>query len=91
MASISATLTRQSLLKKGFKQAEGKHHFYLFYYEGKVVAKTMLSHNDQDIGDNLISKMYKQCKISKSQFFDLINCPLDKQGYIDILKKQGII
>jgi predicted RNA binding protein YcfA (HicA-like mRNA interferase family) len=91
MASLDANKTRQSLLKKGFVKAEGDHHFYLFRYEGKVVARTKLSHNDQDIGDGLISKMYKQCQVNKKQFLDLINCPLDEQGYIDILKKDGII
>jgi len=79
------------LLKKGFTPAEGDHHFYLFFLDGKVVAKIKVSHNDQEIGDSLISKMYRQCRINKSEFFDLINFPLDKQGYIKILKDQGII
>ena len=91
MATLSANKTRQSLLNKGFKKQEGDHHFYLYIYEGKVVAKTKLSHNDQEIGDGLISKMYKQCRISKSQFFDLINCPLKEEEYIAILKEQGVI
>ena len=56
MVLLSATRTLRSLLKKGFIAAEGDHHFYLYYYEGKVVAKTKLSHNDQDIGDGLIAK-----------------------------------
>jgi len=91
MASLDSTKTHQSLLKKGFVQAQGDHHFYLFYYNGKIVAKTKLSHNNQDIGDRLISKMYKQCQISKNQFFDLINCPLGEKEYINILKEQGVI
>lgn len=62
MASIDANKARQSLLKKGFKKHEGDHHFYLYYYNGKLITKTKVSHNDQNIGDNLISKMYKQCK-----------------------------
>lgn len=91
MASLNANKTRQSLLKKGFKKYEGDHHFFLYFYDGKLVAKTKVSHNDQDIGDGLISKMYKQCKVSKNQFLDLINCPLDEAGYIDILKNQGLL
>ena len=91
MASLDANKTRQALVKKGFKKAEGDHHYYLYYYNGKVVAKTKVSHNDQDIGDGLISKMYKQCQISKGQFFDLINCPLEEAEYVEILKKQGFI
>jgi predicted RNA binding protein YcfA (HicA-like mRNA interferase family) len=91
MALLDANKTRQSLLKKGFIKNEGDHHFYLYFHNGKLVTKTKVSHNDQDIGDGLISKMYKQCKISKRQFFDLINCPLDQAGYENILKEQGLI
>ncbi|MES2327955.1 MAG: hypothetical protein V4539_00040 [Bacteroidota bacterium] len=91
MASLDANKTRQSLLKKGFRKNEGDHHFYLYYYNGKVITKTKVSHNDQDIGDDLISKMYKQCKVTKKQFLDLINCPLDESGYIEILKEQDLL
>ena len=92
MASLNAIKTKQSLLKKGFIESKGgDHHFYLFYYEGKLITKTKLSRNNQDIGNDLISKMYKQCKISKQQFFDLIDCPLTGAGYITILKQQGLI
>jgi predicted RNA binding protein YcfA (HicA-like mRNA interferase family) len=91
MAPLDATTTRQALLKKGFKTKEGSHHFYLYYYEGKLVAKTMVSHNDQEIGNKLISKMYKQCCITKNEFLDLVGCQLDEQGYVKALKENGTI
>lgn len=88
---FSATQTKQSLLKKGFKIDNTHHHYYIYYYDGKIVARTKLSHNDQEVNDSLISKMRKQCQISKNDFINLINCPLDEKGYIEILKKQGTI
>ena len=91
MAVLNANKTRQSLLKKGFVTIEGDHHNYLYYHDGRVVTRTKVSHNDQDIGDGLISKMYKQCKISKMQFFDLINCPLDQAGYLELLRDQNLL
>jgi predicted RNA binding protein YcfA (HicA-like mRNA interferase family) len=91
MSTLDATTTRQALLKKGFKTKDGSHHFYLYYYEGKLVAKTMVSHNDQEIGKKLISKMYKQCCVTKDEFLDLISCTLDEKGYIEALKKNGTI
>jgi hypothetical protein len=44
MASLDANKARQSLLKKGFVQAEGDHHYYLYFYEGKLIARTKVSH-----------------------------------------------
>jgi predicted RNA binding protein YcfA (HicA-like mRNA interferase family) len=89
MASLPATKTRQSFIQKGFIAKEGPHHFYLFYHEGKLIAKTMVSHNDQDIGDKLISKMYKQCKMDKNFFIDFAKCHKSKADYIELLKNNG--
>lgn len=92
MASLPASKTRQSLLQKGFERRDGDHHFYLFFYEGKLVAKTKMSHNDQDIGDGLISKMYKQCLMGTKNFFmDFAKCTKSKEDYIELLKSNGHI
>jgi hypothetical protein len=89
MASLPATKTRQSFIQKGFTSKEGPHHFYLFYHKGKLIAKTMVSHNDQDIGDKLISKMYKQCKMDKNFFIDFVKCHKSKEDYLELLKNNG--
>lgn len=91
MAPLDATATRQALTKKGFKLKEGDHHYYLFYYKGKLVARTKVSHNDQEIGNKLISKMYRQCCLSKNEFLELVGCQLDEKGYIEALKANGTI
>ena len=89
--NFSAQQTKQSLLKKGFKVDESHHHYLTYYYKGKMVARTRMSHNNQDVNDFLISQMRKQCQLTKNEFIDLINCPLDEKGYIESLKKSGII
>lgn len=92
MAVLSSKKTRQSLLKKGFEQLEGDHHYFVYRHGGKIVLKTKISHNDQDITDGLISKMYRQCHLNnKKQFLDLIDCPLSQEGYEIILGKNEII
>ena len=91
MATLPASKTRQSFTQKGFITKEGTHHFYLFYHEGKLIAKTMVSHNDQEIGDKLISKMYKQCKMDKSFFIAFAKCDKSKEDYLEVLKKNGLI
>src|SRR5262245_33867465 len=89
--TFSAKQTKQSLLSKGFRSEEGHHHFFTYYYKGKMVARTRMSHNNEDINDYLIAQMRKQCQLSKDEFIDLINCPLDENGYIASLKKSGVI
>jgi hypothetical protein len=35
--------------------------------------------------------MKRQCKLEKNEFIDLANCPLSATGYLEILKRNGII
>lgn len=81
----------KSLKKKGFKNRDSHHKIFEFYYENKLVAWTKLSHNGQDIGDNLISAMSRQCKLTKNDFVDLIKCPLSQEVYTEKLEEQGLL
>jgi predicted RNA binding protein YcfA (HicA-like mRNA interferase family) len=94
MSALNAKQTYKNLLKKGFRETEGSgdHKRIAFYYEGKLTrAKTMLSHNNQDIGDTLISLMAKQTQLSKKDFVLFAKCDLDMEGYIKILKANGTL
>jgi hypothetical protein len=81
-----------ALKKKGFSQTEGDHHWFVYVtIEGKkTTARTKTSHSQKmkDISDNLLSQMAKQCKLSKRDFLDLIDCPLSREAYEEILKEQ---
>lgn len=50
MASFKAEKTISSLLKKGFIQDAAHHHVFKFWHNGKLIARTFTSHNNQDIG-----------------------------------------
>lgn len=92
MAVLDPEKVKSSLLKKGFTEENGDHHFYILFIGGKqTIVRTKVSHNKQDIGDGLISAMSKQLFLKKKQFLDLINCPLSKEKYIKILKNKGKI
>ncbi len=43
------------------------------------------------IDDYLLGLMAKQCKITKKQFLELIDCPLNRDDYETILQKQMLI
>jgi hypothetical protein len=83
------------LKNKGFKLKEGNHHRFIYYtINGKkspVITKTSHTPKMKEIPDNLIGQMAKQCKLSKSDFLNLVDCPLSREAYEDILKKEGEI
>lgn len=85
----------KNLKKKGFVDATTKSddHLYLeFSFEGKKYFKTKLSHGSKkDLDSFLIKQMSTQCKLSKEDFADLVNCPLSQEDYIKILKEKGIL
>lgn len=88
MSCLDRDKTLRHLKKKGFVESKkrGKDHIHLeFYYEGKLVSHTKFSHNGDDIRDGLISMMSIECKLDKTQFMDLANCPLSKEAYLKIL------
>lgn len=84
-----------SLRSKGFGQSEGDHHrFYYVRSDGLVTAiRTKTSHTKKmkTIGDPLISQMAKQCKVTKQDFLNLIDCPLSRTDYEAKLVTAGII
>lgn len=84
-----------SLEYKGFERSEGDHSYFLYrtITGKKTTAKTKTSHTPKmkSIGDDLLGKMAKQCCLTKSQFLDLVDCPLDRLGYEDILTAKGLL
>lgn len=92
MAVIDPKKASKSLLKKGFIKIEKDHHYYEFWYEDKMVARTHISHGtEKPIHDGLIASMSRQCQLKASEFRNLINCPLSKERYIKKLKESGAI
>ncbi|TKK65424.1 hypothetical protein FC093_20145 [Ilyomonas limi] len=91
MASLKATKVTKSLSKKGFIKAEGDHHYYEFWHNDVMIARTKTSHNNQDINDYLISAMSKQCIMDKNFFIAFANCTKSKDDYLELLRRKGEI
>jgi len=84
-----------SLQKKGFVIEINRDHRYFFYHSKngkKTKVHTKISHSPKykTISDNLLALMSKQCGLSKSDFIDLIDCPLSRDEYENKLSDQGI-
>ena len=91
MASLNGKQTDNSLLKKGFVEAPGDHHFYEFHYKGKFITKTRTSRGTGEIHMGLIKAMSKQCKVAIPFFKDFAICHKSQEDYIAELKRVGII
>jgi hypothetical protein len=93
--SRQKTKVESALVSKGFQQTENDHHYFVYFTQDgkKTTAKTKTSHTKKmkDIPDNLLGQMAKQCHLTKSQFLELVDCPLSQEKYEDILQNQGIL
>ncbi len=78
-----------ALKKKGFRQDDGDHHWFFYWTaEGKKTpVRTKTSHGGtKDLGDGLLKEMARQVRISKVQFLDLVDCPMNRDQYQQLLK-----
>ncbi len=91
MPVLDAKKTYQNLLSKGFKAVKGDHKYLEYYFNGKFILHTKISHGEKELQDFHIGMMKRQCKLEKTEFIDLANCPLSESEYLEILKKNGII
>jgi len=85
----------EALLKKGFEDKEGDHHFFIYHtLQGKKSSiRTKTSHTPKmkEINDGILAQMAKQCRLNKQDFMRLIDCPLSREQYEARLKEKGEI
>lgn len=81
---------KKSLLAKGFQQESTHHEMYWFYIgEKRTSVRTRISHGATEYDDKLMGLMARQLKLRRSEFDDLIKCPLSGEGYSKLLIEQG--
>ena len=86
----SGRIIDSALCKKGFVRSVDSDHivYRLFSINGELLARTKISHGmtGSSISVHLISVMARQLHLTKNQFLELIDCPLDEEGYREILE-----
>jgi hypothetical protein len=84
-----------SLKKKGFKRGRNTdHEYYIFWsIDGiKPGAKIHFSHGgNEELSDDLLSRMARQISLSLSEFRDLIRCPMSQIEYEEVLREKGFL
>lgn len=84
-----------SLLAKGF-QLDDRHHHYFIYHASdgtRTPVKTKTSHGSgsKTLGEPLLAQMARQCAVTKAQFLDLVDCPMDRDAYERLLGDGDLI
>lgn len=79
------------LCSKGFVRNDDADHcqYFLYVNGSKTRIRTKISHGEREIGDALITRMAKQLRLSKHDFLDLVDCRLDGDTYLRMMKDAG--
>lgn len=93
MGAMKKSLIERGLDNKGFELHNKDHRRYVYVSESgkKTTVRTMTSHgSDCVISAGLVAKMARQCKLSTLDFERLVNCPLLRPDFENLLRIQGI-
>ncbi|NLG32531.1 MAG: hypothetical protein GX550_03330 [Syntrophomonadaceae bacterium] len=85
-----------ALLRKGFVRSDDKDHIKFFYTnqageKTRVWTKISRGKKHSEIGRPNLGHMAKQCKLSNENFGRLLDCPLSREDYEDMLIEAGQI
>lgn len=76
-------MVEAGLLTKGFQSRDSHHKFFVFHTAAgtKTAVRTRTSQGGNELDDFLLGQMAKQCKLSKSDFLQLVDCPMTQAAY----------
>lgn len=82
----------ESIFKKlDLKVRSTGHNYGWLIFEGKKILRVHYSHGKGDVSEKIASKIRGQLKLSQKDLQNLLDCPLNYAGYIEILKRKGLI
>ena len=74
--------------KFGFEKIETHHHVYKLWLDGRLVARTYISHGERELSRFHIAQMSKQMLLTKGQLLDAISCTLSPLDYFHLLREK---
>jgi hypothetical protein len=84
-----------NLLSKGFRQRNHDHRYFIYYtFDGRksrVRTKTSHGTKHKSIPDDLLSAMGRQCGLTKTEFLKLVDCPMSREEYEELITDRGKI
>lgn len=92
MTTRKRNVIETGLCSKGFVlRVDGDHRFFDFELDGKRHFFTKVSHGTKEISIQLLTKMARQCHLSKAEFLNLVDCPMSKEEYEKNLRDNKIV
>ena len=90
MATYKRRTIENALVRKGFRRDEKHHSFFHYYTEAgertRVWTKTSHGRTGADINKGLFKRMARQCKLTADDFRDLVDCPMSRTDYEQLLR-----
>lgn len=82
-----------ALQTKGFRVVERHHRYFIYHTRSgqKTAIRTRASHGRGEISDYLLAQMARQCQLSKSEFLDLVDCPMSQHDYEESLQQRNML
>lgn len=93
MATYKRRTVENALERKGFRRTERHHSFFHYYTNAgertRVWTKTSHGRGGADIDRGLVKRMAHQCKLTADEFRDLVECPMSRSEYEQLLREMG--
>lgn len=77
--------------KVGMEVKDGKDLHARLIVDGNLILVTRRSKGKGPIGGRIPHLIRQQMRLNETEFSDLIACPLDRAGYVRILRDKGLI
>lgn len=95
MVAIDRSLIEENLVRKGFRREDSHHRYFYHEHEGRETgAYAYTSHGSQYkvYGPSLISRMKRTLRLETNrEVIDLMECPQTGEGYVELLRRRGVL
>jgi len=89
MPTLKVTKVERALLGKlDFERKSGHHRIFRLYFDGALMARTYISHGQREVASFHIGQMARQMRLSRREFLDAVECPLEREEYYSLLRQR---
>ena len=89
MSTLKVRQVEKALIAKlDFERRDSHHRIYRLYLDGQLVARTFTSHGQRELTSYHIGQMARQMRLSRREFLDAVECPLDREAYHTLIRQR---